>query len=367
MLEFTDTLRTTVERELRTANIPGGSVAVIDRKGDEDAFAVGFADLASQRRATPGTAYHLFSGTKLYTATAVLQLVECGVLSLDASAATHLPDILGTSRVTVRQLLNHTSGLRDTLRAFLAVHAEGTPAPDTASALARYRIRARRRPGERVEYRNVNYAILGELVTRVSGQPYAEYVAEHVLAPLGMAASFGVTEAMRPDLATGYLGAWEPLRFVAPWLLPQMRGRLLGARVGGLIEIRPLNLDTAAIGGLVGAAVSFLPFVRAHLTNGAPLLRESTRRQMQTLTARGAAGIMSRVGVGLGWKIGAVDGATFLNHEGGGPGFTSETRLYPSEGLGIVVCLNRWRAPTRSHIVAHRVCEAVRKELTGRE
>lgn len=246
------------------------------------------------------------------------------------------------------------------LRAFIAVHDEATALPSTAAALRAYRVRMRRPPGKRVEYRNVNYALLGELVSRLSGQPYIEYVAEHVLAPLGMPVSFTATAAMRSDVATGYIGTHEPLRFLAPLLLRQMRGRLFGERVGGLLELRRHDLDTAAIGGLVGSAVAFLPFLRSQLTDGAPVLTESTVRQMQTMSARGAAGIASRVGMGLGWKVGEVDGVAFLNHEGGGPGFTSETRLYPAAGLGIVMCMNRWRPPRRSHLVAHRVCEAIR-------
>ena len=358
-------LRSTIAKELRSAGIPGGSIAYVDREGKSEAFGVGVADVRQSRPAAPQTAYHLFSGTKLYTATAVMQLVERGRIALDAPAATYLPDVLQTQRITVRHLLSHTSGLRDTLRAFVAVHGEGETAPSTAVALGRYTIRASRSPGERVEYRNVNYALLGELVTRVSGEPYATYVANHVLAPLGMPVAFTRSATMHTDMATGYLGAWEPLRFVTPFLLPHMHGRLLGARIGGLVEVRPMDLDSAAIGGLVGPATGFLPFVRSQLTGGSPLLQEHSVRQMQTLMARGIPGIASRVGMGLGWKLGEVDGTPFLNHEGGGPGFTSETRLYPSQGLGIVVCLNRWRAPTRSHLVAHRVCEAVRKQVTS--
>jgi CubicO group peptidase (beta-lactamase class C family) len=358
-------LRSTIETELRSAAIPGGSVAYVDRDGNGEALSVGLADVRQSRPATPETGYHLFSGTKLYTATAVMQLVENDRVALDAPAATYLPDVLPMRQITVRHLLSHTSGLRDTLRAFIAVHGEGETPPSTAVALGRYTIRANRSPGERVEYRNVNYALLGELVTRVSGEPYARYVADHVLAPLAMPVAFTRSATMHADMATGYLGAWEPLRFMTPFLLPHMQGRLLGARVGGLVELRPMDMDSAAIGGLVGAVTGFLPFVRSQLTGGAPVLQEQSVRQMQTLVARGVPGIASRVGMGLGWKLGEVDGTPFLNHEGGGPGFTSETRLYPSEGLGIVVCVNRWRAPTRSHLVAHRVCEAVRKHVTS--
>ena len=85
---------------------------------------------------------------------------------------------------------------------------------------------------------------------------------------------------------------------------------------------------------------------------------------MQTLCARGAAGVVARMGTGLGWKIGQVGETMFINHEGGGPGFTSETRLYPAEGLGVVVCMNRWLLFGRSHLVAHRICELVRQMFT---
>ena len=366
MTVASSSLRSTIETELRSAAIPGGSVAYVDREGNSEAIAVGLADVRQSRWATPETVYHLFSGTKLYTATAIMQLVENDRVALDAPAGTYLPDVLGTNPITVRQLLSHTSGLRDTLRAFIAVHSEGETPPSTAVALGRYTISARRPPGERVEYRNVNYALLGELVTRVSGEPYATYVTNHVLAPLAMPVAFSRSATLHADVSIGYVGVREPLRFVTPFLLPHMRGRLFGDRVGNLVEMRSMDLDSAAIGGLVGAAKGFLPFVRSQLGDGSPVLRDHSVRQMQMLSARGVPGITSRVGMGLGWKIGDVDGIPFLNHEGGGPGFTSETRLYPAEGIGIVVCLNRWRAPTRSHLVAHRICEAVRGTLSGR-
>jgi CubicO group peptidase (beta-lactamase class C family) len=355
-----------VTAELRAAHIPGGAVAVADHAGLRWAAGFGLADVRAGRPATPETAHHLYSGTKLYTAVAVLKLAEQQRVALDGPAAEHLPDVLGAPhlsaacRPTVRQLLSHTSGLRDTLRAFLAVHAVGAPAPSTAEALARYRIACERAPGGRVAYRNVNYALLGEIVSRVARRPYTDYVVEEVLEPLGVAAAFTTTPAMRANVAVGYVGAWDPMRLLAPLLVS--RGReLFGARVGGLVEVRPSDLDTAAVGGLVGSPVGFAPFLVAQLADGGGVLGASSVRAMQALVARGAAGIASRVGMGLGWKIGSAGGEPFLNHEGGGPGFTSETRLYPARGLGIVLCLNRWIPPAKSHLVAHRICEAIRR------
>ena len=107
----------------------------------------------------------------------------------------------------------------------------------------------------------MNFALLGELVSRASGEPYVEYVTEHILKPLEMPVAFTTTAMMRADRSTGYVGAWDPLRIVAPWLVPSMRGRLFGARNGGLVEVRPVDVDTAAAGGLVGSVMGFIPFV----------------------------------------------------------------------------------------------------------
>lgn len=78
--------------------------------------------------------------------------------------------------------------------------------------------------------------------------------------------------------------------------------------------------------------------------------------------ARGQVGIASKVGVGLGWKFGQAGEQVFMNHEGGGAGFTSETRIYPARGIGFVIAMNRMRMPQTS-MVAHRICEKLMSEL----
>jgi CubicO group peptidase (beta-lactamase class C family) len=110
---------------------------------------------------------------------------------------------------------------------------------------------------------------------------------------------------------------------------------------------------------LVGSAVEFAPFLIAHLNEGQGILSADSARQMQTLVARGQAGFEAKVGVGLAWKIGAVSGRMFLNHEGHGAGFTSETRLYPREQIGVVMLMNVMG--TKMSKLAHRVCEKIRQ------
>ena len=344
-----------ISAALASASVPGCSMALVTRAGVRWSAGVGFADVRSRRPTGPRTIYHLFSGTKLFTATAVMQLAERGRLSLSDPLTRHLPEAHGASGVTLEHLLSHRSGLRDSLRSFLAVTLPPEPVPSSGTALARYRIRAESRPGERVAYRNVNYALLGEVVTRVAGVEYTAWVEREVLRPLGMRATFG-TGSTEGDIATGYIGRWDPMRLVLWYLFPHTRGRLYGASTDGLVELRAFDLATPAIGGLVGSVEDFALFLRAHLDGGGPVLSSDSVRAMQTLLAHGVAGIESRIGVGLGWKHGRVADRLFLNHEGGGAGFTTELRLYPEAGVGIVLAMNAMRMPATMRL-AHRVCE----------
>lgn len=350
-----------VEKTVAEAKIPGCTVAVVDAAGPLWSGAFGYVDLRRRWRAEIDTVYPLFSGTKLFTAVAVLQLQERGLLALDDLVARFVPEGDAARGVTLLHLLSHQSGLKDTLKGFLSVTFPPEKAPTTAEVLERYRIAPARPPGRRVEYRNVNYALLGDVITRVSGLEYRDYVTEQVLAPLGMRVGYHLTDGMRERSATGYIGRWDPMRLALAWIFPDVPSRLYGNRVDGLLELKEYELATPAIGGLLGPMPEFGKFLRWQLAGGGEVLSPESTRRMQTPVAEGAAGIESRVGMGLGWKLGRVGERRFLNHEGGGAGFTSELRLYPAEGIGVALAMNVMRMP-RTIRVAHRICEAVLAE-----
>lgn len=359
-------LRERIEPLLASARVPGCSIAVVDRNGLIWADGFGFADLLGGRPAQADTVYHLFSGTKLFTAAAIMQLAERGQLSLDDPVTRHLPEAAALDGITLRHLLSHRSGLKESLRGLLATTFPHERARTAEDALRAFPLIASRPPGTRVEYRNTNFALLGAVIGRASGMEYRRYVAEQVLRPLEADCAFSITDAMRPRAAIGYMDRWDPMRLVLGFLYPQVARRLYGTRVGGLVELMDYDLSTAAIGGLVGTVPDFARFLRSQLAGGAPVLVERSVREMQTLVARGAAGIESREGVGLGWKFGRVGDRTFLNHEGGGAGFTSELRLYPQEGIGIALAMNAMRMP-RTMRLAHVISERVRINLTTRD
>ena len=355
---MTPDLASTIRKQLNRAAIPGCSIAIVDGSGLQWSRGFGLADLRSRTPAGPDTVYHLFSGTKLFTAVATLQLAERNLVDIEAPVTRYLPEQSALEGIHIMHLLSHRSGLADTLRGFLAVYFPDQRPPSTAEALARYRIRAEGRPGRRVQYRNINYALLGEVITRVSGTAYRDYVRDKVLSPLAMDVDFDFTEAMRSRAATGYIGRWDPMRLALRVVTPDVARRIYAGRTGSQIALREYGLASAAVGGLVGNVQEFAKFVRDQLLGGRGVLSREWAARMQSTVAQGKAGIESRDGVGLGWKMGSAAHGRFLNHEGGGAGFTSELRLYPERGIGIALAMNAMRMP-RTMMVSHAICEAL--------
>jgi CubicO group peptidase (beta-lactamase class C family) len=350
-------IRERIQAAFHDAGVPGAVLARVSPSGIQDLEAVGFSDLSTRREVTETSAFHLYSGTKLFTASAAMLLVERGELEIDADVRPRFPELALAYPVTPRQLLSHSSGLNETLRAFVAIHTPAQRRPSTFEALQRYDLGRGKPPGGRARYRNANYALLGELIARIAGVPYETLVRTALLEPWGAHAAFESAEV--DDLATGYVRRLDPMRLAAPFLLGRRGAAVFDGRVGRYVALRRFDLDTAAAGGLIGVAADFAPLVAEFLGDADGVLRATTRRAMLTRVATGAVGVVSRDGVGLGWKRGDVDGVRFWNHEGGGPGFCSELRIYPERRLGFVVLTNLSQSRRLSRAI-HAVCEQLR-------
>ena len=171
------------QQEIRAGNIPGAVVIV--GNGDQILYRKAFGYRTRQPRPVPMTAdtiFDLASLTKVIaTTTAAMQLVEQNKLQLDAPAARYWPEFAanGKETITVRQLLTHYSGLRADLP------SSNWSGYQTAMAMIAAE-QPRRAPGSGYEYSDINFAALGEIVHRVSGQPLDIYSLEHIFLPLGM-------------------------------------------------------------------------------------------------------------------------------------------------------------------------------------
>jgi CubicO group peptidase (beta-lactamase class C family) len=325
-------------------------------RGDNIIAARGYGqrDLEHGTPASAETVYLYCSMTKLFTATALMQLREKGLVELDEAVRTYLPEFAlrhpSGHEITVRHLLSHASGIASPIP-ISWVHLAEEPAVDLDDFTNRLLGRHPRlgfEPGTRYAYSNLGYLVLGQLVQRLSGQSYTDYVRQHILDVLGMRhTGFSYDDAQDWDVATGYVRTWSLMGILGRFLVDR---RLFGATRSGYTAFRPFLIDGAPYGGLLGPVSELGAFVTACLNGGAyrgrRILEPASLAEMLT-PQRDLQGEVLRTSrrnrsayMGLGWHL-IGDGATrSCYHLGGGAGFRSELRIYPDLGYGIAVIGN---------------------------
>jgi len=212
-----------IQKEMREVHIPGLAYAIVHDDEVVHLESFGEAD-PSGRAVTPQTPFILASVSKSFTALAIMQLSEEGKVDLNAPVKRYVPwfrvaDKTSSNQITVRNLLNHTSGLPED------TSFEPMRSNDMSDDALEERVRAlsdvqlNHRVGATFEYTDANYDVLGLIVERVAGQSYETYIQERIFAPLDMSHSFtDQTDAQRHGLATGHR-SWfgYPMRFDAPY------------------------------------------------------------------------------------------------------------------------------------------------------
>lgn len=199
-----------LQEQIETLGIPGAAVAVVQDGVQVHSAAFGRAD-DSGRSISTQTPVLLASTSKTLTAIAVMQQVEAGRLRLDESVQTYLPwftlDDSRSSAITVRHLLHQASGMATKDTAFEASDAQGPEAlEEGVRALARSRLAGE--PGAGFRYANANFNILGLLVQTVTGQPFGDYLEQHLFGPLEMGRSHPTRADARADNAAAGYSRW---------------------------------------------------------------------------------------------------------------------------------------------------------------
>ena len=303
-------------RELIASKASPSVAIAISRNGRTIyAKAFGKADLEQNVQATPGTVYLIGSITKQFTAAAVLSLVEDGKLSLDDPLGKFLPDWPTASRgVTVRQLLNHTSGIKDYTGVPRWLRLMALPLPHD-SMLALFRDEPMDfAPGTDWRYDNSGYYLLGVIIEKATGQKYAEYLGQRLFEPLGLRSTrYCTSRSIVPRRAPGY-----------------------NTGTGGFTNAAPINVDQAFAAGAICSTVSdLLAWTRA-LQAGRVIKAESYRMMTTPIPLPG--GKAQSYGFGLG--AGTFAGHRVISHNGGINGFNAQMANYPDDSLIVAVLVN---------------------------
>lgn len=297
--------------------VPGAAgLSVAVARGDRMVLdrGYGFADLEHRVPATEATLFRMASVAKQYTAAAIVRLAERGQLGLDEVFTKYVEYPTHGRAITIRHLLNHTSGLKSYTD--LTAHqppVAGDVSPEEVLADVRD-MPLEFEPGTGWAYSNTGYHLLGLVIERVSGVPYAEFLAREVLGPLGLARTrCDVESEVIPNRARGY--------------------RLLDGRTANAAYI---NMDVVYSSGSLLASAGDLVSWQLALAGGRVVSPESYREM--TTPATLADGTPTDYGFGL--RVRDLDGHRGITHSGGINGFNSVLTHYPDDGLSVAVIAN---------------------------
>ncbi|SDN01478.1 serine hydrolase domain-containing protein [Acetanaerobacterium elongatum] len=306
-----------VSAKMQELGIPGMALGIVNG-GNTYLKGYGRADSAG-KPVTPSTPFMLGSTTKSITAAAVMQLAEQGKINLDERVTAYLPDFRfkdaqSSALITVRQLLNQTSGI-----AGQAGHSDywndKSTSRDFVFALANESLLSA--PGKRFEYAEANYVILGEIIAAVSGQSYESYIREHLFNPLAMAHSY----TNRADAEQGSLSAGHITWFGLP-----VQTKL------------PYPRQYVSASSLFSCAEDLTHYIRMYLQDGsyngnAVLSAESIKSIVNpAVTLEHPAGYS----YGMGWFV----KENLIMHDGRPTNYYSILLISREKGAGVVLLAN---------------------------
>jgi len=301
---------------------PGGAVIVVRDGQILHKAAYGLADLEQATPLTPKSVFHLASVGKQFTAMGILLLAEEGKLKVDDPIGTYLPQLARFgNELTIRHLLNHTSGLPevyedDSLFEALLEQSETPTNRDVLTVLSTLG-ELQSAPGAEFSYSNIGYEVLGSLIEAISGQPLRDFMQQRIFGPLKMDHTFSLPDPRRrssPEIAHSY------------------------TTDGGEATAYDSDpLDNAVGSGSVYSTVEDLALYEQALTNNT-LVRESSMNEALTPPTLADG---SQSDYGFGWTVGDYNGVPSVSHDGHWLAFITAYARFPEQRLAVIVLLNR--------------------------
>jgi CubicO group peptidase (beta-lactamase class C family) len=322
---------------VREQKMPGFAIGIVEN--DRLVYARGFGVMQvgdAGRPVTPKTLFHMASITKPFVATSIMQLVERGKVELDAPVIRYVPyfriDDPRYRAITVRQMVTHTSGMPD-----VENYEWDKPQYDDG-ALERY-VRSlgshklRWAPGRNYAYSNMAFEVLGDLVAKVSGMSFDDYVDENILKPLGMVSSSLLIKKVEPTLLAA------------------------GHRVGkdgahAVVKHYPYNRAHTPSSNLHSNVEDMARWMSANLNRGELGGHRILNNSAYDVMWKPAAKAGNATDVGISWFLMAIDGEQTVGHAGGDDGFRTNLILVPARKIGIVHMTNSESYPRRRIDVA---------------
>jgi CubicO group peptidase (beta-lactamase class C family) len=323
-----DAIDTYITEQMLRLRIPGAALAIVE--GDQAVYFRGFG------KARPGgevptsqTPFFIGSITKSITATAIMQLVEAGKVELDAPVQHYLPwfrvaDPVASAQMTVRHLLNQTSGLPEMAGEIGLSDFDDRPDAVERQVRALYKIKLKHQVGSVCEYSNLNFNILGLIIEAASGESYPDYIQNHIFSPLKMAHSYtSQLVARQNSLAVGH-------RYWFSYPFP--------------VHNLPVPYGSLPSGQLISCAEDLAHYLFVHLNGGrygdTRILSSTSIDEMHRAAVEYTKWGFSGWQYGMGWFITDQDNFKIVSHGGNCPDFSAFMALVPEQKKGVILLLN---------------------------
>ena len=322
---------TFVASELKDKKPPSASFAIL--KGDKVIYtkSMGFNDANMSQKTQTNSVYHVYSLSKILTATLVMQLIEEKKLSLSDPIKKFYPHFNLQYKgkevsITIENLLNHSSGLKD-----------GTAEiPKMIAGEKNLFIELPYLPSSEAKYSNAEYIILSQILEQVTMEDFSDLIHDYILKPLKMEQSdFTYNEHIKDNQVYGTLQYFSLIDTVMRFMVKE---KTKDHYEGTMLWLKEFDIAWQAAGGLVSSIDNMAKFLAAF--NGNKLFNKETSNlffKKPSIPVDSWMTSQEQTSFGIGWYHIHDKGKFFYQHQGVGPGFRTIMRIYPKEDVSIII------------------------------
>jgi D-alanyl-D-alanine carboxypeptidase len=301
---------------------------------------LGFSKIKNKQGTGENTTYHAYSVTKTFTALSILQLAEQNKLDIDQLVKKYLPEFPYPAEITIRQLMTHSAGIPNPIPLswiHLAGEHKTFDRNKFFSQIFIKNYKTKSKPNEKFAYSNLGYVLLGQLIEKIAGISYEDYVRENILQPLNIKPNeLDFTISDFNQHANGYHKKYSFSNIILELLLD--KSKYMDKSEGKWKLFKDNYVNGVSYGGLIGTSNSFVKYIQELLKPNGKLITDDYKKMLFT---ENYTSNNQPTGMCLSWFNGQLNGKQYFAHAGGGGGYYCEIRIYPGEGIGSVIMFNR--------------------------
>ncbi len=321
-----------VKKKIADKTPPSASFAIL--KGDRVVYtkSMGYNDANRTQRTTTKSVYHVYSLTKILTATLVMQLIEEKKIGLYDSVKNYFPNFdakyKGKSvEISILSLLNHSSGIKDgSFEIYKMMQKEKSDLFIELPYL----------PGTEAKYSNAEYILLSKIVEKATGKNFVDLIKEYIIEPSKMSRSdFIYNSSIADEQVYGTIRFFSIIGTVMKFMLAEESKDFYE---GSMLWLKEFDIEWQAAGGMVSSIDDMAKFLSYYQANRLFSLKtKSLFVNQKAIPVHSWLSLQDEVNFGIGWYHIRDKGKFFYQHQGVGPGFRTIMRIYPELDLSFII------------------------------